>query len=124
MLADITGTPLAVLLNFEDKGVRLVNEAPRAVGGRTFTLGGEGFEPGTVNVSVDTVNGQALGRAGSATRGGGSASIFQAAEEQIAPRRNSLGPTVLGNHKIVANQIVGGQTSEANVTGFAQEVPK
>ena len=82
-----------------------------AVEGSTFTLRGEGFQPGAVNVSVDTVTGQALG-----TTPSDSAGNFQA---------NFVWPVgVLGDHNVMAEQVVGGQTFQASWNLFVQQIPR
>jgi hypothetical protein len=76
-----------------------------------FTLRGEGFQPGAVNVSIDTVNGQVLG-----TASGDATGSFQA--NFIWPRGFT------GQHGIVAEEIAGNQTYQASVSVFAQALPQ
>ncbi len=75
-----------------------------------FTLSGGGFPTGTVNLSIDTVTGQALGSLSS-----------QGSEFQ----KSFTWPlNVMGQHNIVAEIVAGGQKYQAEFTVYAQALPQ
>jgi hypothetical protein len=77
----------------------------------TFALRGQGFQQGAVLVSIDSVNGQALG-----TASGDSNGRFLT---------NFIWPTgFTGTHAIVADEVVGGQTYEVTVNVYGQALPQ
>jgi len=83
--------------------------------GTSFMLVGVGFQPGTVNVTIDSAGGLFLGTAVAAIQPGDSAASFQ------QPFPWPLGVT--GTHSVVADEIVGGQTLEAAASLFIDSTP-
>jgi hypothetical protein len=81
------------------------------VEGESFTLRGAGFQPGPVEITVDTSGGQALG---TATAGAGGS--FQSAVTWPVG--------VLLMHKAVAMQSTGATPLEAEVALFVQPIPR
>jgi len=77
----------------------------------TFTLRGEGFAPGQVTVSLDSVGGQLIG-----TTTAGSDGAFVAQFRMPA--------SVSGPHILVANQVASGQTIQAKVSVRIQALPR
>jgi len=79
--------------------------------GTLFTLRGQGFSAGQVNITLDTASGQALGFASAAADG-----TFQV--KLSVP----FGST--GNHTLVATQATSGQTLQATVTTYVDRIPR